>query len=152
MLDAFIEGYRYRIETQLSRPAMDFVVPQSQWEDFDRLVRFNTGKHETQLLCSVLVILSALGGEWHEVPWRMLRNYYMDYGTIRQLLLRWQKSPKLPDEEPAVVYADGETPMEELLIGVKDMLDRGFAEMTLIDDEAHFSPTEKLLACHQGVA
>ncbi len=123
----------------LTRPATEFVDP----------VRVNTGKAESQWVGKLLIMLAVQNGEWHGVPWRMLRNTYMRYSTTARVLLCMTKVPPPPfEEEPAVTWTMGRgRPPETLLIGVQDMLERGLAIRTDIDGEAYFFPTDKLLAC-----
>src|SRR5687767_1652919 len=46
----------------------------------------STGKAESEWLGGLLIRLSAESGRWHGVPWRMLRNEFLRFGTLKRLV------------------------------------------------------------------
>jgi hypothetical protein len=110
----------------------------------------STGKAESEWLGSLLILMAAQGGTWHKVPWRMLRNRYMRYDGLKRLLGCMDKTPMILKEQPIVTYIfGGSKPIEELLIGVMDMVHRGLVDRTDEDGETYFAVNDRLLACVQ---
>lgn len=137
-LDALLEGARIPVpDAPLSRPATDFL----------RLTLLHTGKAQSEWLGSYLLLLSAKGGSWHKVPWRMLRNRYLGYGIAGKLRCATRTHPVILEEEPVVTYVMGseKVPVEELLIGVMDMVQHGLVELSKERGETYFFPTEALI-------
>lgn len=139
-----IDGVRIPITTfkssdALAKSASDFAEP----------VQLNTGKAESEWLGSLLIYLSAQGGTWQGVPWRMVRNAYMSYGEARRFELRDDRRlPITLAREPAVTYTlGGETPVEELLIGYSDMMRRQLAGIFSGHLDDFLYPTNRLLKC-----
>ncbi len=141
-----IDGERTVSPKQLRRPATDFRDPTT--------FEVSTGKKEGQWLGKLLISLSAKGGAWYLVPWRMLRNEYMKYSKRdRVLRCMWLKPPALPTKEHLSVIDvtlgnESSLLLELLLIGLKDLLDNGMVDqITMVNGETYYRPTEKLLSC-----
>lgn len=117
--------------------------------DFARPVALNTNKAESQWLGSLLLYLSASGGEWKAVPWRMLRNAYMGYDAATCLAQRNDvRLPRAVSITAPVVYVAGSgLPIEELLIGYSHMLAKGLVKTFSGEQEDYLIPTDNLLSC-----
>ncbi len=127
-------------------------LPARPTSEFEKPVRIHTGKAESQWIGELLLRLSARGGQWHGVPYRMLRNEYMSYGPFRRLLLHGSKKPpplfNEEDEEPAVTWIIGSgRPPLSLLIGLSHLAAMSLVARIDIDGDAYFFPTERLLSC-----
>ncbi len=142
----FVDGVRVR-----HSPANGDLPFAFSAEEFAEPMQIHTGKAESQWVGSLLIWFAAQGGEWHWVPWRMLRNQYMHYGAIRRLLLASDRQlPCFYEEEPVVEWTLGRRgqPPETLTIGVQDLCEHGLVSLWKTKDgEAMLFPTEKLLGC-----
>lgn len=123
----------------LARPATDFSRP----------VVLHTNKAESQWLGSLLLYLSAQGGEWRAVPWRMLRNMYMGFDAFERTKRRGDlRLPKAVSTSMPVVYVSNESlPIEELLIGLSHMMQKGLVKTFSDEREDYLIPTDNLISC-----
>ena len=135
---ALVPSTRLGGDALLARPATEFVD----------LFKLNTGKGESQWVGKKLIELSVQNGEWHGVPWRMLRNEFMQLSPSVRLLLCREKTPPLQEvkEQEFEILGDPYFYERSLYIGLQDMLKRGMTIRTNIDGEAYFFPTDNLLA------
>jgi hypothetical protein len=133
-----LEGAAVPIES----PSLPKTVP-----TFSHPPRVSTGKAEGDKLGALLLYLATRNRRWHAVPWRMLRNTYMEFGMITRVLsIRHRKMPELPEQEPVVMYGGGRIPMEELLIGAKELIERKLATHEQWDDQSFLVPTKDLVS------
>ncbi len=125
-------------------------APEVPAADFQGRILVCTGKAEGEWLGALLLRLSAYGGTWRRVPWRWLRNTYLEHAWSKRLSLRWRKAPPpLFEQEPIVTWIMGTgLPAETLLIGLKNLLDQRLVERYVAaDGEVFFSPAPGLFRC-----
>ncbi len=142
-LDGALVPYtRLGSDTLLARPAIGFI-------DRFRLNVFEFG-FESRWVGEKLIVLATRNGEWHGVPWRMLRNEFMQLvPAIRSLLRRELVPPMQHVEDPELVQMLNVDPYlyeMSLYIGLRDLLKDGMAVRADINREAYFFPTDNLLA------
>lgn len=109
---------------------------------------FPPERHPNPRLISILLVFAMTNDEWHSVPWRMLRNAYMNYGVWRCYRLRDQKEFEfVHGDRLLTAYASPDLEMArvaDLYRDLEELIDCGFCSFHSMEDEKCFYPTDAL--------
>jgi hypothetical protein len=118
------------------------------YSTFSAPCRISTGAADSEKVGSVLIFLAAQSQGWHRVPWRMLRNVYMDYGSGERERGKGEMTPPTSLEAANIPDVPGKPEtIAKLVAGLEDLLARNLIIRSEDRGETFFAPTDDLLAC-----
>lgn len=142
-----IEGERMRYEPR----SMSYALHEDPTK-FEYPMILRTGCMASEMLGEQLIQLSAQGGAWHYVPWRMLRNCFLRYGLFKRVLMSTRaRHPKLEPYDATRVPRSGRIDGRDratMLLGLAHLFSKDLAIRLEVPGEGDYlAPTRHLLAC-----
>ncbi len=118
------------------------------YSGFSAQCRISTGMAESEQVGSVLIFLAAQPQGWHKIPWRMLRNACMNYGSGERERGKREMTPPTSLEAASLPVDPGTfDTIFKLVTGLEHLLSRGLIVRIEDQGETFFTPTDDLLAC-----